>query len=43
MIDELATCIENNELATLPNSSHGLEFENPKEFNRMVLDFINKH
>ncbi len=43
MIDELATCIENNELATLPNSSHGLEFENPIEFNNIVLDFINKH
>jgi len=43
MIDELATCIENNELATLPNSSHGLEFENPEEFNKIVLEFINKH
>ena len=43
IIDELDSCIANNELVTLPNSSHGLEYENPKEFNRMVLDFLNKH
>lgn len=43
IIDELDSCIDGNELATLPNSSHGLEFENPLEFNKIVLDFINKH
>ncbi len=43
IIDELDSCIDNNELATLPNSSHGLEYENPIEFNRIVLDFIDKH
>jgi pimeloyl-ACP methyl ester carboxylesterase len=43
IIDELDSCIANNELVTLPNSSHGLEYENPIEFNRMVLDFISKH
>ncbi len=43
IIDELATCIDNNEVATLPNCSHGLEYENPIEFNRIVLFFINKH
>jgi pimeloyl-ACP methyl ester carboxylesterase len=43
IIDELAACIEDNELATLSNSSHGLEYENPIEFNKIVLDFINKH
>jgi pimeloyl-ACP methyl ester carboxylesterase len=43
IIDELDSCIANNELVTLPNSSHGLELENPTEFNRIVLDFISKH
>jgi pimeloyl-ACP methyl ester carboxylesterase len=43
IIDELDSCIDGNELAILPNSSHGLEFENPIEFNRIVLDFISKH
>ncbi len=43
IIDKLATCIDNNEVATLTNCSHGLEYENPIEFNRIVLDFINKH
>ncbi len=43
IIDELDSCIANNELVTLPNSSHGLEYENPIEFNRIVLDFISKH
>lgn len=43
IIDELDSCIANNELVTLPNSSHGLEYENPTEFNRTVLDFISKH
>ena len=43
IIDELDSCIDNNELATLSNSSHGLELENPLEFNKIVLDFINKH
>ncbi len=43
IIDELDSCLENNVLATLPNSSHGLEFQNPIEFNKIVLDFINNH
>ncbi len=43
IIDELATCIDNNEVTTLPNCSHGLEYENPIEFNKIVLDFISKH
>ena len=43
IIDELDSCIANNELVTLPNSSHGLEYENPIEFNRIVLDFISNH
>ena len=43
IIDELAKCIEKNELKVLSNSSHGLEFENPKEFNKIVLQFIGNH
>ena len=43
IIDELDSCLDNNVLAILPNSSHGLEFQNPIEFNKIVLDFINKH
>ncbi len=40
IIDELDSCLDNNVLAILPNSSHGLEFQNPIEFNKIVLDFI---
>ena len=43
IINELDSCLNNNELAILSNSSHGLEYENPLEFNKIVLDFINKH
>ena len=43
IINELDSCLNNNELAILSNSSHGLELENPLEFNKIVLDFINKH
>jgi pimeloyl-ACP methyl ester carboxylesterase len=43
IIDELANCIDENELKALSNSSHGLEFENPEEFNKIVLEFIGKH
>ncbi len=42
IIDELGNCIDENELKVLSNSSHGLEYENPEEFNRIVLEFINK-
>ena len=38
----LDACIEGNELATMTDTSHGLLYESPKEFNKMVLDFINK-
>jgi pimeloyl-ACP methyl ester carboxylesterase len=40
--DELNRCLSNKERAILPNSSHGLEFENPAEFNKIVLGFIDK-
>ena len=43
IIDELDRCLSNKERATLPNASHGLEYENPAEFNKIVLGFIDKH
>ena len=39
---ELDACIEGNEMLTLTDTSHGLMYENPKDFNRVVLDFIKK-
>jgi len=39
----LAQCIEDSELAILSDASHGLEYENPVEFNRIVIDFIGKN
>jgi pimeloyl-ACP methyl ester carboxylesterase len=43
IIDELNRCLNNREKATLLNTSHGLEYENPTEFNKIVLGFIDKH
>jgi pimeloyl-ACP methyl ester carboxylesterase len=43
IINELDRCLSNKEKATLPNASHGLEFDNPVEFNKVVLGFIDKH
>jgi pimeloyl-ACP methyl ester carboxylesterase len=43
MKDELHRCLSNREKAILLNTSHGLEYENPAEFNKMVLGFIEKH
>ena len=43
IISELDRCLTNKERAVLPNASHGLEFENPAEFNKIVLGFIDKH
>ena len=42
-INELNRCLSNKEIAILPNTSHGLEYENPVEFNKAVLGFIAKH
>ena len=41
--DELYRCLTNREKAVLSNTSHGLELENPAEFNKIVLGFIDKH
>lgn len=43
IIDELGKCINNSLLVTLPDASHGLEYENPIAFNTIVLDFIDKY
>jgi pimeloyl-ACP methyl ester carboxylesterase len=43
MIEELNRCLSNREIATLKNTTHGLEYENPAEFNKIVLGFIDKH
>lgn len=43
MNDELYRCLRNREKATIMNASHGLEFDNPAEFNKIVLGFIDKH
>lgn len=41
--NELNRCLTNREVATLKNTSHGLNYENPVEFNKVVLEFINKY
>ncbi|GAO45363.1 alpha/beta fold hydrolase [Flavihumibacter petaseus] len=41
--DELERCLANRERVSLPNTSHGLEYENPAAFNKAVLTFIDKH
>ncbi|WP_121355075.1 alpha/beta fold hydrolase [Flavisolibacter nicotianae] len=43
IINKMEPCLRNKEKATLPNTSHGLEYENPSEFNKVVLGFIGKH
>jgi pimeloyl-ACP methyl ester carboxylesterase len=41
--NELDKCLKNKERATIPAAGHGLEFENPVDFNKIVLAFIDKH
>lgn len=43
IISKMEPCLSNKEKATLPDTSHGLAYENPSEFNRVVLRFIDKH
>ena len=43
IFSKMEPCLSNKEKATLPNSSHGLEMENPSEFNKVVLEFIDRH
>ncbi|WP_046369135.1 alpha/beta fold hydrolase [Flavihumibacter petaseus] len=39
---KMEPCLSNKEKATLP-TTHGLEIENPSEFNKVVLGFIDKY
>lgn len=41
--NNLEKCLPNNERATIPAASHGLEYENPQAFNERVLAFIAQH
>jgi pimeloyl-ACP methyl ester carboxylesterase len=41
--EELNKCLTNKEKAILSNATHGLEMENPVDFNKIVLAFIDKH
>lgn len=43
MNDELYRCLSTREKAIIINTTHGLEYENPSEFNKIVLGFIDKH
>jgi pimeloyl-ACP methyl ester carboxylesterase len=43
MNDELYRCLSNRERATIINATHGLGYEKPSEFNKIVLGFIDKH
>jgi pimeloyl-ACP methyl ester carboxylesterase len=43
IINEVDRCLSNNEKATILNASHGLGYENPSDFNKVVLAFIDKH
>jgi pimeloyl-ACP methyl ester carboxylesterase len=41
--DILEQCLPNDERATIPAASHGLEMDNPAAFNEMVLGFLATH
>jgi len=41
--EELNKCLPNKEKAIVPGATHGLEIENPYDFNKIVLAFIDKH
>ena len=41
--EELNKCLPNKEKAIVPGATHGLETENPYDFNKIVLAFIDKH
>jgi len=41
--EELSKCLVNKEKVILSNATHGLEMENPVDFNKIVLAFIDKH
>lgn len=43
VVEELARCLPNKELVTVPESSHETASENPEAYNKIVLDFLAKH
>jgi hypothetical protein len=43
MINKIESCLSDKEKATLPDTLHGLEYENASEFNKVLLSFLNKH
>jgi pimeloyl-ACP methyl ester carboxylesterase len=43
VVEELDRCLTNNELVTVPSSSHETASENPEAYNKIVLDFLAKH
>jgi non-heme chloroperoxidase len=43
ILNEMEPCLNNQEKAFLTDTSHGLAYENPSEFNKAVLGFIDKH
>ena len=40
---ELGRSLTNSELLTLPGASHGLQMENPADFNEAVLEFLSRN
>jgi len=42
IVKQLDRCMDSSESALVSGSSHGLELENPLEFNEIVLGFINR-
>jgi len=42
MVNELKRCLSKAEIATLENTTHGLEYESPDKFNKAVLEFMDK-
>lgn len=43
IVDELARCLPNKELVTVPESSHETASENPDAYNEIVLNFLAKN
>lgn len=39
----LQPCLKSQQMATIPNASHGINRENPEAFNTAVIDFLTKN
>lgn len=42
-VQALSGVVAGAEVAVIPNATHGLTFENPKDFNAAVIAFLAKH